>query len=71
VLGGIRSISGAFIGTVIVVFLPDWIELVIGNFTVSEQISNFLPALISSILLILVVVINPAGVAGFRLHKGK
>ena len=71
VLGGIRSISGAFIGTVIVVFLPDWIELVIGNFKVSEQISNFLPALISSILLILVVVINPAGVAGFRLHKGK
>ena len=71
VLGGIRSISGAFIGTVIVVFLPDWIELVMGNFTVSEQISNFLPALISSILLILVVVINPAGVAGIRLHKGK
>jgi branched-chain amino acid transport system permease protein len=71
VLGGIRSISGAFIGTVIVVFLPDWIDLVIGNFELSEQVSNFLPALISSVLLILTVVINPAGVAGTKLHKHK
>ncbi|MSO17018.1 MAG: branched-chain amino acid ABC transporter permease [Candidatus Planktophila sp.] len=71
VLGGIRSITGAFIGTVIVVFLPDWIELILGNFGLSEQVSNFLPALISSLLLILTVVINPAGVAGARLHKHK
>jgi len=71
VLGGIRSITGAFIGTVIVVFLPDWIELVLGNFELSEQVSNFLPALISSLLLILTVVINPAGVAGTRLHRHK
>jgi branched-chain amino acid transport system permease protein len=71
VLGGIRSITGAFIGTVIVVFLPDWIELLLGNFTLNEQVSNFLPALISSLLLILTVVINPAGVAGVKLHKHK
>jgi len=71
VLGGIRSITGAFIGTVIVVFLPDWIEIILGNFELSEQVSNFLPALISSLLLILTVVINPAGVAGARLHKHK
>jgi branched-chain amino acid transport system permease protein len=71
VLGGIRSITGAFIGTVIVVFLPDWIELILGNFELSEQVSNYLPALISSLLLILTVVINPAGVAGARLHKHK
>jgi branched-chain amino acid transport system permease protein len=71
VLGGIRSIAGAFIGTVIVVFLPDWIELILGNFELSEQVSNYLPALISSLLLILTVVINPAGVAGTRLHKHK
>ena len=71
VLGGIRSIAGAFIGTVIVVFLPDWIELILGNFELSEQVSNYLPALISSLLLILTVVINPAGVAGVKLHKHK
>ena len=71
VLGGIRSVAGAFIGTVIVVFLPDWIELILGNFELSEQVSNYLPALISSLLLILTVVINPAGVAGAKLHKHK
>jgi branched-chain amino acid transport system permease protein len=71
VLGGIRSIAGAFIGTVIVVFLPDWIDLVIENFELSEQVSNYMPALISSLLLILTVVLNPAGVAGTKLHKRK
>jgi branched-chain amino acid transport system permease protein len=71
VLGGIRSIAGAFIGTVIVVFLPDWIDLVLENFELSEQVSNYMPALISSLLLILTVVINPAGVAGTKLHKHK
>jgi branched-chain amino acid transport system permease protein len=72
VLGGIRSIAGAFIGTVIVVFLPDWIDLIVGNFTLSEQVANFLPALISSLLLIATVVINPAGVmGGTHLHKHK
>lgn len=71
VLGGIRSIAGAFIGTVIVVFLPDWIDLVVENFELSEQVSNYMPAMISSLLLILTVVINPAGVAGTKLHRHK
>jgi branched-chain amino acid transport system permease protein len=71
VLGGIRSIAGAFIGTVIVVFLPDWINLLLGNFELSTQISDYLPALLSGILLIVTVVINPAGVMGTKLHKGK
>ena len=72
VLGGVRSIAGAFIGTVIVVFLPDWIDLALGGFELSEQVSNFLPALISSLLLIATVVINPAGVmGGTHLHKHK
>lgn len=71
VLGGIRSIFGAFIGTVIVVFLPDWIDSILESFELSEQVSNFLPALISGLLLILTVVINPAGVAGTHLKKHK
>lgn len=72
VLGGIRSIAGAFIGTIIVVFLPDWINLVLGNFEMSTQVSDYLPALVSGILLILTVVINPAGVmGGTHLHKKK
>lgn len=71
VLGGIRSIAGAFIGTVIVVFLPDWIEIALGSFELSPQLSDFLPSLISSLLLVLTIVINPAGVMGTRLHKDK
>jgi len=71
VLGGIRSIAGAFIGTIIVVFLPDWINLVLGNFETSTQVSDYLPALISGILLILTVVINPAGVMGGSHHHKK
>jgi branched-chain amino acid transport system permease protein len=72
ILGGIRSIAGAFIGSVLVVFLPDWIDLAVHSFELSEQVSNYLPALVGGILLILTVVLNPAGVAGgSHLHKHK
>lgn len=70
VLGGLRSISGAFIGSILVVFLPDLIEKITGSWELAPQIGNFLPALVSGILLILTVVLNPAGVAGaLRHHK--
>ena len=71
VIGGIRSISGAFIGTVVVVFLPDWIDKALSSVEMSEQVANFLPALISSALLVLTVVINPAGITGSRNHLRK
>lgn len=70
VLGGLRSISGAFIGSILVVFLPDLIEKITGSWELAPQIGNFLPALVSGILLILTVVLNPAGVAG-ALHHHK
>lgn len=66
ILGGVTSISGAFVGTVIVVFLPDLINWVISGWSLSEQISNFLPALITGILLLLSIILNPAGVMGKR-----
>jgi len=69
VLGGLRSVEGAFIGSVIVVFLPDLIEKVTGNWQIASQIGNFLPAMVSSLLLILTVVLNPAGVAGAIHHR--
>jgi branched-chain amino acid transport system permease protein len=69
VLGGLRSIEGAFIGAVVVVFLPDLIEKVTGNWELAPQIGNFLPAMVSSLLLILTVVLNPAGVAGALHHR--
>ena len=70
VLGGLRSIGGAFIGAVLVVFLPDLIEAISGSWELAPQISNYLPAMVSSILLILTVVLNPAGIAG-GLHHHK
>ena len=69
VLGGLRSISGALIGSVIVVFLPDLIEKITGNFELAPQIGNFLPAMVSGVLLILTIVINPAGAAGALHHR--
>jgi branched-chain amino acid transport system permease protein len=70
VLGGLRSIGGAFIGAVLVVFLPDLIEAISGSLELAPQISNYLPAMVAGILLILTVVLNPAGVAG-GLHHHK
>jgi branched-chain amino acid transport system permease protein len=70
VLGGLRSIGGAFIGAVLVVFLPDLIEAISGSWELAPQISNYLPAMVAGILLILTVVLNPAGVAG-GLHHHK
>jgi branched-chain amino acid transport system permease protein len=69
ILGGIRTIGGAFVGSVLVVFLPDWIESLTGGFELSTQISDYLPAVVSGILLIATVVINPAGVVGGFSHK--
>jgi branched-chain amino acid transport system permease protein len=69
ILGGVGSISGAFIGTLIVVFLPDLIDWAISGLSVSEQVSNFLPALITGALLLATIIINPAGVMGAHHHK--
>lgn len=63
VIGGLRSISGALIGTIFIVFLPDLIGKITSTFKVSEQVSNYLPALVSGVLLLLTIVINPAGLA--------
>jgi branched-chain amino acid transport system permease protein len=69
ILGGVGSIAGAFIGTLIVVFLPDLIDWAISGLAISEQVSNFLPALITGVLLLATIIINPAGVMGAHHHK--
>jgi len=68
VIGGLRSITGALVGTVFIVFLPDLIGKFTNVFKVSEQISNYLPALVSGVLLLLTIVINPAGLAAAGSH---
>jgi len=69
ILGGLRSIEGAFIGAALVVFLPDLIEKITGNWELAPQIGNYLPAMVSGVLLILTVVLNPAGIAGALHHR--
>lgn len=69
VLGGIRSIGGALIGALLVVFLPDWVGAVTDSLQLSEKISNYLPALLAAALLILTIVLNPGGVAGSVHHS--
>jgi branched-chain amino acid transport system permease protein len=70
VLGGLRSIAGAFMGAALVVFLPDLIEKITGSWELAPQIGNYLPAMVAGVLLILTVVLNPAGIAG-ALHHHK
>ena len=69
ILGGIRNISGAMIGSVIIVFLPDWIEAVTSRFSVPTRISDYLPALITGLLLVATVVLSPGGLSGSIHHK--
>ena len=64
ILGGIRNITGAFIGSVIIVFLPDWIGAVTSRLSVPTRISDYLPALITGLLLVATVVISPGGLSG-------
>ena len=70
VIGGIRNIVGAGIGAIIVVFLPDWIDKVTGSFELPQKITDYLPAMVASVLLILTVVFSPNGAAG-SIHKKK
>ena len=70
ILGGIRNISGAMIGSVIIVFLPDWIGVVTSRLSVPTRISDYLPALITGLLLVATVVLSPGGLSG-SIHRKK
>ena len=68
VIGGLRSIGGALIGTFVVVFLPDIIEMLTKNWAIPESIGNYLPALLIGLLLLITVIWNPRGSAGALEH---
>jgi branched-chain amino acid transport system permease protein len=63
ILGGMRSLLGAGIGSIAIVFLSDWIGKLSSPFHFSDQITNYLPALVTGALLVFMVVINPGGIA--------
>ena len=68
VIGGLRSIGGAIFGTFVIVFLPDLIERLTKALALPETISNYLPALLIGLLLLLTVIWNPRGSAGALEH---
>ena len=63
ILGGMRTLLGAGIGSIVIVFLPDWIGKLEEPFQFPDQITNYLPGLVTGLLLVLTVVINPGGIA--------
>jgi branched-chain amino acid transport system permease protein len=47
----------------VIVFLPDWIGKIASPFHFPDQVTNYLPGLVTGLLLVLTVVINPGGIA--------
>ena len=64
VLGGRSSLIGAAIGAVIIVLLPFTIDTLSEDRGWPQQVGANLPTLIYGLLVVLVVLVAPAGVAG-------
>ncbi len=64
VLGGRSSLLGAVVGAVLIVLLPTVITGLTENLGWSQQVGANLPTLIYGLLVVLVVLVAPAGVAG-------
>ena len=69
ILGGIRSMAGAMIGAALVVFLPDLTQWVSESMALSQQVSDYLPSMVASALVVLTLVLNPSGLASVMHHK--
>lgn len=64
VLGGRASLIGAVLGAVIIVLLPVLISHAAADRGWSEQVGANLPTLLYGLLVVLVVLVAPAGIAG-------
>lgn len=64
VLGGRGSLAGAVIGAVLIVGLPALISRVADGRDWPQQVANNAPTLLYGLLVVIVVVLAPAGVAG-------
>ena len=60
VVGGVASISGAVAGAAFIVFIPN----------VADQVSKAAPGAVYGVLLIALLYLMPAGVAGFLRRIG-
>jgi len=68
VLAGISSLPGVVLGGLILVAIPEIAVALAGNFGDADKLNNYLPGLITSVLLILSVIYTPNG-PGENLRK--
>ena len=61
VLAGVSSLPGVVFGALILVAIPDIADVVATRFGGGENLNNYLPSLIVSVLLILSVIFTPNG----------
>ena len=64
VIGGLGSLSGAVIGSFILVYLPVWTSGFASSLNLSSNVANNVPLAIYGIVLIVAILVFPRGIAG-------
>jgi branched-chain amino acid transport system permease protein len=64
VIGGLGSLSGAVIGSFILVYLPVWTSGFASSLNLSSNVANNVPLAIYGIVLIIAILVFPRGIAG-------
>ena len=64
VLGGLGSLTGAFWGAMVMVYLPAWSDDLAGRFELSTNVQNNLPLAVYGAILIIVMLLFPRGIQG-------
>ena len=64
VIGGLGSLSGAVLGSIILVYLPVWTGDLASSLSLSSNVANNVPLAIYGIVLIVAILAFPRGVAG-------
>lgn len=64
VIGGLGSLSGAVVGSFILVYLPLWTGGLASSLNLSSNVANNVPMAIYGIVLIVAILLFPRGIAG-------
>jgi branched-chain amino acid transport system permease protein len=64
VIGGLGSLSGAILGSFILVYLPLWTGGLASSLNLSSNVANNVPMAIYGIVLVVAILVFPRGIAG-------
>jgi len=64
VIGGLGSLSGAVLGSFILVYLPVWTGGLASSLNLSSNVANNVPLAIYGVVLIVAILVFPRGIAG-------